>query len=259
MIEKHHISLDAFVLDDGWDVYQSDWQLRKETFPNGLKPLADTLKKMGTSLGLWMGPTGGYSFRMKRVNWMKEHGYEVVGTGRDYSMLCLGGKKYSELFRKRITGFVANDGVAYFKWDGIQFSIYSRRAIMESVIEKCRAVRAVNPNVYLNITSGTWLSPWWVKYANQIWMQGEDYGYADVPSISQRDAAMTYKDMVLYDDFKNHDWWFPVANLMTHGSSRGTLKPSAARMIRTKNSPTIWYSILQGVFRCMNFISLPTC
>jgi hypothetical protein len=235
MIEKHHISLDAFVLDDGWDVYQSDWELRKETFPNGLRPLADTLQKMGTLLGLWMGPTGGYSFRMKRINWMKEHGYEVVGTGRDYSMLCLGGTKYSGLFRKRITDFVSNSGVAYFKWDGIQFScsepdhghptgIYSRRAIMESIIDKCQAVRAINPKVYLNITSGTWLSPWWVKYANQIWMQGEDYGYADVPSISQRDAAMTYKDMVLYDDFKNHDWWFPVANLMTHGIIKGNLE-----------------------------------
>ena len=235
MIDKYHISLDAFVLDDGWDVYQSDWVLRKETFPNGLKPLADTLKKMGTSLGLWFGPTGGYSFRMKRVNWMKEHGYEVVGNGRDHAMLCLGGKNYSGLFRKRVTDFVSNEGVAYFKWDGIQFScsepdhghpvgLYSRRAILESVIDKCKAVRAVNPKTYLNISSGTWLSPWWVKYANQIWMQGEDYGYADVPSFSQRDGAMTYKDFVLYDDLVTRDWWFPVSNMMTHGIIKGNLE-----------------------------------
>src|SRR5262249_46251089 len=45
MIEKHNIRLDAFVLDDGWDVYESDWVLRKEQWPNGLKPLADELKK----------------------------------------------------------------------------------------------------------------------------------------------------------------------------------------------------------------------
>jgi len=235
MIDKYHISLDAFVLDDGWDVYQSDWLLRKETFPHGLKPVSDTLKKLGTSLGLWFGPTGGYSFRMKRVNWMKDHGYEVVGTGRDYAMLCLGGKNYSSLFRKRITDFVANEGVSYFKWDGIQFScseaghghpigIYSRKAILDSLIDKCKAVRAINPSTYLNITSGTWLSPWWVKYANQIWMQGEDYGYADVPSISERDGAMTYKDFVLYDDLTKKDWWFPVSNLMTHGIIKGNLE-----------------------------------
>lgn len=144
-----------------------------------LKPIADTLKKMGTNLGIWFGPTGGYSFRMKRVSWMKQHGYEVVGETRDNAMLCLAGKNYSQLFEKRVTDMVRNDGMAYFKWDGIQFScsepdhghstgIYSRRAVLESVIDKCKAVRTVNPDVYLNITSGTWLSPWWVKYANQI-------------------------------------------------------------------------------------------
>jgi hypothetical protein len=235
MIDKHSIKLDAFVLDDGWDVYQSDWVLRKEMFPNGLKLISDTLKKSGTDLGIWLGPTGGYSFRMKRVDWMKNHGYEVVGKGRDYAMLCMGGKNYSSLFRKRVTDFVAKEGIGYFKWDGIQFScsepdhghpvgIYSRNAILDSVIGKCRAVRAINPSTYLNITSGTWLSPWWVKYANQIWMQGADYGYADVPSISERDAAITYKDFVLYDDFKNQDCWFPISNLMTHGIIKGNLE-----------------------------------
>lgn len=92
------------------------------------------------------------------------------------------------------------------------------------MISKCRAVRAINPNTYLNITSGTWLSPWWVKYSNQIWMQGADYGYADVASISERDAAITYKDFVLYDDFHNQDCWFPISNLMTHGIIKGNLE-----------------------------------
>ncbi|HTX87607.1 MAG TPA: alpha-galactosidase [Bacteroidales bacterium] len=235
MIEKHHIPLDAFVLDDGWDVYESDWVLRPETFPHGLKPIADTLQKLGTGLGIWLGPTGGYSFRMKRVDWMAAHGYETVGTNRDNKMLCLAGKNYSALFRKRVTGLVSESGVSYFKWDGIQFScsepdhghpvgIYSRRAVMESVIDKCLAVRKVNPKVYLNITSGTWLSPWWLKYANTIWMQGEDYGYANIPSIHPRDAAMTYKDLVLYDDLVTHDLWFPVSNLMTHGIIKGNLE-----------------------------------
>ena len=150
-------------------------------------------------------------------------------------MLCLAGTEYSALFLKRVTDFVSKEEVSYFKWDGIQFScsepdhghpvgIYSRRAVMESLINKCTAVRNIDPGVYLNITSGTWLSPWWVKYANQIWMQGEDYGYADVPSISRRDAAITYKDFVLYDDFRNLNFWFPISNLMTHGIIKGDLE-----------------------------------
>ncbi len=237
MIEKHDIHLDAFVLDDGWDVYESDWQLRKKQFPHGLKPLSDTLAKSGTKLGIWFGPAGGYSFHLERVKWMVEHGYEVTGNVNDPAsgMLCLAGKKYSNLFRKRVTDFVKNDDVGYFKWDGIQFAcsepghghpvgIYSRRAVMESVIDKCEAVRKINPNIYINITSGTWLSPWWVQYANQIWMDAADYAFADVPSISRRDNAMTYRDYALFDDFHIRNFWFPVSNLMTHGIIKGRLE-----------------------------------
>lgn len=165
---------------------------------------------------------------------MKSHGYETIGSTSNDEMLDIAGPKYSALFQKRTTDF-AKEGVGYFKWDGIQFSssepgsghavgYLSRRAAMESMIEKCKAVRAVNPNEYLNITSGTWLSPWWLKYANQIWMQGEDYGYADVPSVNERDGAITYKDFVLYDDFRNKDVWFPLSNMMTHGIIKGNLE-----------------------------------
>ena len=237
MIEKHGIHLDAFVLDDGWDVYESDWKLNKEEFPGGLKPISDTLAKTGTRLGIWFGPIGGYSYAMKRVKWMGEHGYEVTGNKYKYgsAMLCLAGKNYSNLFRKRITDFTRNDNVGYYKWDGIQFAcsepdhghpvgIYSRRAVMESVIDKCNAVRAIDPKVYLNITSGTWLSPWWLQYANQIWMDAADYAFSDVPSISRRDNAMTYRDYALYDDFKVRKLWFPVSNLMTHGIIKGRLE-----------------------------------
>jgi hypothetical protein len=235
MIEKHGIALDAFVLDDGWDVYESDWRLRKKEWPRGLKPLANELRKTNTSLGIWIGPTGGYSFRKRRLDWMGSHGYETVGKTKDNRMLCVAGTNYGTMLRKRIADFTGGEGVGYFKWDGIQFScsqpdhghpvgIYSRRAVMESVIAMCETARAEQPAAFLNITSGTWLSPWWVKYANTIWMQGSDYGYSDVPSISKRDAAITYRDFILYDDFKNLDLWFPIANLMTHGVIKGQLQ-----------------------------------
>lgn len=230
MIEPYDIHLDAFVLDDGWDVHHSDWQLRKATFPNGLRPISNALKPLGTTLGIWYGPTGGYSFRQDRIDWMKGHGYEVTAN----DMMCIGGKNYSALFKERNTDMVQKGGVGYFKWDGIQFSCsapshghptgyYSRRALQDSIFSDAEAVRKVDPNVYLNITSGTWLSPWWLSHANQIWMQGEDFGFAGVPSVNQRDASMTYKDIVLYNDFHNQDNWFPVSNLMTHGIIKGRL------------------------------------
>lgn len=235
MFEKRCLSLDAFVLDDGWDIYQSDWILNKDQFPNGLAPLVAALKPMGTKLGIWIGPIGGYSNRKLRIEYMKSHGYEVTG-----DQMCLAGTNYKALLKKRVTDFVRNGSVGYFKWDGIQFScsepdhghlpdIYSRRAVMEAVIDLCRSVRAENRDVFLNITSGTWLSPWWLKHANTIWMQGADYGYSDVPSISLRDSAMTYRDSVLHFDLIDQNFWFPIANLMTHGIIKGHLQMLGGR------------------------------
>ncbi len=230
MIDRYGINLDAFVLDDGWDVYDSDWVLRPDAWPRGLKPLATALAETRTSLGIWLGPTGGYSFRDRRLAWMTGHGYESVG-----GQLCVGGTRYGALLKRRVHDFAAKDGVGYFKWDGIQFScsqpdhghptdVYSRRAVLESVIGMVDTVRHANPGMFLNITSGTWLSPWWLKYANTIWMDGQDYGYADVPSISKRDAAITYRDFVLYEDFHIKGLWFPVSNLMTHGIIKGKIQ-----------------------------------
>ena len=136
---------------------------------------------------------------------------------------------------RRTVDLVRDHGAKYFKWDGIQFScsepdhghpvgLYSRRAVMNAVIEMCAAVRAANPETFLNITSGTWMSPWWLMYANTIWMQGYDYGYSDVPSISKRDRAITYRDVVLHENYGVHDLWFPISGLMTHGIIKGHLQ-----------------------------------
>jgi len=230
LTEPFGIGLDAFVLDDGWDVYRSDWVLRDEQFPGGLGPVARGLAGEGTDLGIWFGPTGGYSHRDWRLEWMGAHDYEHVG-----GQLCLAGDNYRQLFKQRVMDMVIEHQVGYFKWDGIQFSCsepdhghptgpYSRRAVLETVIDLCRSVREANPSIFLNVTSGTWLSPWWTRHADTIWMQGYDYGYADVPSISRRGRAITYRDCVLYDGLVRNDFWFPIANLMTHGIIKGDLQ-----------------------------------
>jgi len=231
VMETHpDFQLDTFVLDDGWDVYASDWVLREEEFPGGLGPVGSALGKIDVDLGIWFGPTGGYSFRQKRIDWMSDHGYEVVG-----DQFCLAGERYHELLKSRTVEMVRDADVSYFKWDGIQFScseddhghpvgVYSRRAVLDALVDLCDAVRQEKPDIFLNITSGTWLSPWWLRYANTIWMQGRDYGYSDVPSISRRDAAITYRDVVLYENYGVNDFWFPIANLMTHGIIKGHLQ-----------------------------------
>jgi hypothetical protein len=230
MVERSGIKLDAFVLDDGWDVYRSAWELDKDAFPHGLAPIVEELKKTGTRLGLWFGPIGGYDeAHFIRADWYRDHGYEVA----DNNMISIVGPKYAELFQRR-TSELAREGVAYFKWDGMQFvdnqaanggpiGLYSRRKAMLNFIGFCKEARRANPDLFLNLTSGTWLSPWWLRFGDTVWMDGEDYGLAAVPSISTRDSAITARDVTLHDDFLRKDLWFPAASLMTHGIIKGAI------------------------------------
>ena len=125
--------------------------------------------------------------------------------------------------------------LGYFKWDGFLLScnqldhghlpgVYSTEEYISTFIDMMQSVRYINPDIFINITVGTWLSPWWLKYSNAVWMQGEDYAYAEeVPSINPRDKSITYRDAVLYEDFTRQNLIFPTSNLMTHGIIKGRL------------------------------------
>jgi len=230
MFDKHGIALNAFVLDDGWDKYTSMWKIDSSRFPQGFTPLVEALKPMKTELGIWASPFCGYSNRNLRVDWAAKRGYEKVG-----DFLCFAGTKYKAAYKNRMVEYTKKYKLGYFKWDGFLLAcnepghghptgIYSREANVSAYIDIINAVRKVNPDIYLNITTGTWLSPWWLKYADCIWMQGADYAYAeDVPSINPRDKSITYRDAVLWEDYKKLNLLFPMSSLMTHGIIKGRL------------------------------------
>ncbi len=230
MFDKYNIALDAFVLDDGWDNYRSMWAIDSTRFPHGFTPLVKALKPMHTDLGIWASPICGYSNRDIRVNWGAEHGYEKTG-----NFLSFAGTKYKAAYKRRMVDYAKEYDLGYFKWDGFLLAsnepnqghlpgIYSREANVSTYIDIINAVRKVNPDIFLNITTGTWLSPWWLKYADCIWMQGQDFGYAEnVPSLNERDKSITYRDAVLYNDYQKLHLLFPMSSLMTHGIIKGRL------------------------------------
>ena len=226
----HDITLDAFVLDDGWDNVQSIWQIDSTTLPTGFTQVNKALQSVGTKLGMWASPFCGYDMRDQRVRWGAAHGYEHTG-----DFLCFAGDKYGREFKERMVEYTREYGVGYFKWDGLLLAcnepghghlpgIYSRNALIRRFSDVMAAVREVNPSIFINITVGTWLSPWWLRYADCVWMQGEDYAYAeDVPSLNPRDKAITYRDAVLWGNFQRQKLLFPVSSMMTHGLIKGRL------------------------------------
>ncbi len=231
LYDKYGIALNGFVLDGdaGWNNANSIWAIDSTRFPDGFTPIVEALDSTHTKLGLWSSPFGGYPpLRDSVVHWGKVHGYET--TGPFYN---LEGPKYRAKFMQRMDDYTRQYKIGYFKWDGYLSAfntpvngrlpgIYSREEGLSDYIKIMKSVRRINPKIFLNITSGTWLSPWWLKYANCIWMQGEDYGYQEnVPSINERDKAILYKDAVLWNDYQKQHLLFPISGLMTHGIIRG--------------------------------------
>jgi len=229
-LSNSNSELNAFVIDMGWDKITAKWEIDSTRFPNGFSRLKSSLDSIHTSLGLWASPWGGYEERTERVKWASENGYETSG-----DFLCFAGTKYNKAMSSAMVNFTKKYHIGYFKWDGLSIGcnelnhghlpgLYSHETIVSNFIAMMDSVRKINPEIFINITIGTWLSPWWLKYADCVWMQGEDYGYADnVPCINDRDKAITYKDGVLWDDLRNQQLLFPMSSMMTHGIIKGSL------------------------------------
>jgi len=230
LLGKWGLHLDSFVLDDGWDDMHKLWAIDQERFPNSFRDLTTALKGIDSNLGIWFGPIGGYDQREVRIATGKADGMEVTSNGR---YLCVAGKNYSKLLTDTMLQYQREFGINYFKLDGIAFGCnepdhghpvgtYSDDATTRSFIGMLEKLRAQDPKVFLNITTSIWLSPWWLRYADTVWMGGEDSGYLpSVPTMAQRQSAISYRDSVLYDDFVTHQAQFPISSLMTHGIIKG--------------------------------------
>ncbi len=232
LVNKYGIPLQSFLLDDAWDDDQNNiWVPDPRRFPSSFRDLQAALGDIHSHLGLWLGPIGGYSLRHFRVDAGRKMGMEVTSNGE---FLCLAGRNYSRYFRETLVGLMRNFGVNQFKLDGLPFGcndpnhghpvgIYSREADLRSFLETLEALRAENHEIFLDVTTSTWLSPWWLRWADTIWEGGADYGYLEtVPTLTERQSSMNYRDLVLYNDFVRHEVQFPMSSLWTQSVIKGT-------------------------------------
>lgn len=53
---KNGIPIDIFQIDDGWQRAVGDWLHADDSFPRGMKPVADEIRRSGFTPGLWLAP-----------------------------------------------------------------------------------------------------------------------------------------------------------------------------------------------------------
>ncbi len=216
-IEPFGVQLNSFVFDDGWDNLDSLWYFDPVKFPNGFAPQAELCKKYNSGIGVWMSPFGGYlENQRRRVESAHREGLETNEKG-----LSLAGGNYYNRFLERSLDMLNNYKVNYFKYDGVGGSNPNYLPDMEAGTRLIKTLRKHNPNVYVNITVGSWPSPFWLKYADCTWRGSGDLHLAGEGSRTQQ--FMTYRDGTLYNNIVKKAPYYPLNSIMTVGIAYANL------------------------------------
>ena len=210
--DKYQMAPKAFVWDDGWDQYGT-WAFNPN-FPNGFDEPANEAKKMGTGIGAWLGPVGGYgqSGEYRRAYWRSKGGMQ------------LSNEDYYNFFIRCCTNMIDRYDFRFFKFDGISAQASAigpdegtrGEETAEAIISIERAVRQKRPDIFLNTTVGTWASPFWFHFTDAVWRQEGDYGEAGDQG-TDRERWITYRDRLVYQNFIQRSPVCPINTLMTHG------------------------------------------
>jgi len=214
-IKPHGVSMDAMVFDDGWDDPKTLWQFHRG-FPNGFTPLAELCKAYHTRLGVWLSPFGGYGeSRNQRLKFGCEQGFETNAVG-----FSLAGPKYYAAFKQSCVNMIRRYGVNHFKFDGIATGMRASGGAQyaldtEAMRRLMLELRQEDPNLYINLTTGSWPSPFWLRYADSVWRQGDDMGHAGKGSKQQQ--WLTYRDQETFRNIVRRGPLYPLNSLMTQG------------------------------------------
>jgi hypothetical protein len=209
------VPINSFLFDDGWDDPATLWQFNSG-FPNGFTKLREAAANYGTAPGVWMSPWGGYGKpKQQRVAAGRTAGYEIVENG-----FALSGPKYYAAFRDACVKFVRDYGVNQFKFDGTGnanrvFPGSRFDSDFAAAINLIGELRALRPDLYVNLTTGTYPSPFWLRYADSIWRGGEDHDFLGVGS--KREQWITYRDADTYEHVVLSGPLYPLNSLMLHG------------------------------------------
>lgn len=206
--------LDSFLFDDGWDDRSGSWNFSKD-FPNGFVPLRNAAAKCGAAPGIWLSPWGGYGPPKDERIARGGKTYETIDGG-----FALSGPRYYQRFHAVTLDLLTKQGVNQFKFDGtgnadkvVPGSAFN--SDFDAAIALIQDLRAARPDLFINLTTGTYPSPAWLCYADTIWRGGEDHSFAGVGPWRER--WITYRDQQVYENDVVGGPLFPLNSFMLHG------------------------------------------
>ncbi len=215
LVQKRGVHMDSFVLDDGWDDPNTLWNF-DSGFPDGLTRTAKAAADFHAGIGIWMSPWGGYDKqKLERIAFGKAHGLEIMNGG-----YALSGPRYFDAFSRVAFQMVDRYRVNLFKFDGtgnadrvFPGSLFD--SDFAAAIHLIDELRRKEPGIFINLSTGTYPSPFWLLDSDSIWRGGDDHSYAGVGT--RRQQWITYRDAQTYTNVVQAGPLYPLNSLMLHG------------------------------------------
>ena len=230
----------------GSTVNQTGFWEFNDKFPQGLTPSSELVHNFGSNFGVWIGPRGGYNYYGEMARIMAANGTGSSGGGGDPS-IDVADRVYVKNFTDMAIEWMGDYGVNYWKWDGFAdngqygswaatdgvpgyannhmtggyHQMYHVTDLWEAWIDLMEAVRRVGEEyninkLWISLTCYVNPSPWYLQWANSVWIQCTADQADAGPSTSKMDRQITYRDAMYYDFLKNHQFQFPLSNIYNH-------------------------------------------
>ena len=243
--------LNAYVIDDGWQDIHAGWSDEvwkiNEKFDMDFSGSFEKMRTVDSNLGLWLSPgllfgaqpaakpLGRQGFEILG-NWMSIAGPKYMGLLEKRMLdLTLQGVTYFKL-----DGIFGHLNIREFELDGSDYGLpkmpqldtdglspsdsllndakydalktYYLVAGTEKLIEIFKQQHQINPEVYIVISNGAYLSPWWLMYVDAVWM----INAGDAAGGSSRTEELVYRDGVYYDTWIKEKTQYPMNSLFNH-------------------------------------------
>lgn len=250
LIIKRHVQLNAFLFDDGWDDNRTLWRFNAAGFPEGFTNLMKVANSCGSSIGVWLSPFGGYSIaKEKRIEFGKNQNPPFETNANGFSLY---GPVYYQRFLDVTKNFIKDYDISILKFDGVGPGNDASGAgityhnDIEAFLKLLKELKKIKPGLYLDLTTGTWPSVYWLMYGDNIWRSGGDNGLTG--EGSKRQQGITYRDANTFKNVVKAGPLYPLNALMNGGiiiADNGT--PGTFEMDDKDISDDIWSFFGTGV------------
>lgn len=213
LVKKRGVGVRSYLVDDGWDDPSSGlWKEDASKFPGGFTALRKRMEVLNANLAVWISPLGGYGGDAERTDDARKMGIIPADAKLDLSY-----PGYKKWFQERCLQLMREGGVNAFKWDRAGDGVSPH---FMALLDIAKSLRQQNKDVFINVTVGTWPSPFWLNHVDSTWRNGSaDVGWTGNGDL--RNQWLTFRDGYCKRMVVDRSPLYPLNSVMHHGIVNG--------------------------------------